>query len=654
MKFLLYLFTASLILHAAIAQTINRPVFPQQAVNRIRATPPGMNTPAAMEEPPMRAGSRTGVFQLLQKEAAFVIPDPLNGHPENRLPADTILVGDVPNDTLLITGTWNHQGPIWVFNDGVLIFYHANVINQGDLVVWGNGTVLSDSSSLTFPQQYFYERGIIAVQHAYIHLQNTAFNYSGLSHNLVIGDSSLVELVNIHQNDWTTCGLFGHGSLYMNGCNLGGEFILSDSSNSSFVHADTLILWHQFPSASVINYAFPPGDSVFNYVFNPFIPGISGIGYHAFADSCHMVMWALMPVNGSDVTISNSTIRAIGAWFTQGDSVSVTGVLNNSSYTNYVMPVTDRNLHLLNTGVQTWSFYVFDSSRVMIDSCRLGEVGCQQHSFLTSSDFLLDGSGGYFWATDTSVIIAQGVTVYSTVRSEKNGIFILANSWLPFSAPSAIGNSLLVCIQDSLAGDPVPFDGATAWMQKIDGPDSALTQSAIPVTGSAWIDPGPAGSWMDFGLYSLFYQPAGGPGWVPIVLDSITEVHQNILGVWNTNGLPAGVYFLCLLVKNNLNDSVEAIRPVILSPSPVYVSENAGHSSLFVFPNPAHDQLYILHDHQQPLRLDLFNSAGSPVWRQELPNNFTTVPLQGLAGGNYFYQLNAGMKCLKAGFLIKE
>lgn len=654
MKLLSFLLAATLIMPGAIAQSISRPAFPQQALNRIQATPSSGFTSAKTQKPVIQRRIQIGAFQLLQKSAAFDIPDLEDTHQEKLLPADTVMVGDVPNDTLVITGTWNHQGPIWVFNDGVLIFYQANVINQGDLIVWGNGIVLADSSSLTFPQQYFYERGIIAVQHAYIHLQNSAFNYSGLSHNLVIGDSALVELVNIHQNDWTTCGLFGHGSLYMNGCNLGGEYILSESSNSAFVNVDTLILWHQFPSSSVINYAFPPGDSVFNYVFNSFIPGISGIGYSTFADSCHTVMWALMPVNGSDVTISNSTIRAIGAWYTQGDSVSVTGVFNNSSYTNYVMPVTDRNLHLLNTSVQTWSFYVFDSSRVMIDSCQLGEIGCQQQSYVSSSDFLLDGSGGYFWATDTSVIIAQQVTVYSTVRSERNGIFILANSWLPFAAPSAIGNSLVVCLQDSLAADPVPYDGAIAWMQKINGPDSAFTLSTIPVTGSAWIDQGPLGSWMDFGHYSLYYQPAGGPGWIPIVLDSITEVHQNVLGVWNTNGLLAGVYFLRLLIKNNLNDSVEVIRPVILSPSPVYVDEAEDISFFSVYPNPAHDRLYIHHEHQETLQLSVYNSGGGLVLKQELLKGPSAVPIQGLARGNYFYQLNNGLNCVKAGRFIKD
>ena len=181
---------------------------------------------------------------------------------------DTVYVGDVPNDTLIITGNYTHTGPIFVFNDGVLIFHNATVIDTGDIYVFGHGRLFADSSSLTFPQQYFYERGLLAVQNGYIKIENCSFNYSGFSHNLVIADSAEVIMNTIHQNDWTTCGLFGSPSLTINRCNLGGEYILTDQCTTSFKNVDTLILWHQFPDTAVVNYSFPAGDTVYSYIFN--------------------------------------------------------------------------------------------------------------------------------------------------------------------------------------------------------------------------------------------------------------------------------------------------------------------------------------------------------------------------------------------------
>src|ERR1700741_1032926 len=205
---------------------------------------------------------------------------------------DTIFVGVVPNDTLVITGNWTHSGPILVLSDGVLIFKNATVIDSGDIYVFQQGKLLADSSSLTFPQQYFYQRGIIAVQNATVMINQCSFNYSGLSHNLVIGGNATVVMNAVHQNDWTTCGLFGKPTLWMNDVNLAGEYILSDSSTSVFHNTDTLLLWHQFPDTAVVNFAFPNGDTVYNYNFNNTVPGIDGIEYSGNADSCHNVMWA--------------------------------------------------------------------------------------------------------------------------------------------------------------------------------------------------------------------------------------------------------------------------------------------------------------------------------------------------------------------------
>ncbi len=502
---------------------------------------------------------------------------------------DTVFVGAVPHDTLIITGQYVHTGPIFVFNNGVLIIRNASVTEYGDVYVFQTGKVIADSSSLTFPQQYFYQRSFIVVQHGSAYFNSCSFNYSGMSHNLVIGDSGLVSMNNIHQRDWTTAGLFGSASIQIHGLNLGGEYILSDKCNASFNHVDTLLLWHQLPNTAVVNYSFPQGDTVPHYVFNNTTAGVAGINYHVNADTCYNVWWALMPVNGSNITLSNSNIRAVGAWFQHRDSVSVTGLVDNTFYSNTVLPLSDRHLHLMNCNVQTWSLYAFDSSHVNISGCTLGEVGTQQHAQILSQQFLLDGSGGYFWATDTSTIFASNTTVYSTARSERNGIFVLSYSTLPFQGPSSIGSSLLVSVQNSLAADPIPYDGSIAWMENIESPSTAHSDSLISIRGSAWIDQGPQGSWMDFTSYSMYYQRQGAVSWTKNVRDSLVEIRHSELAKWNTAGLSPGTYILRLLVKNTLGDSVEDFKNVtVLAGTTIGINENpVDNLSAKFFPNPA-------------------------------------------------------------------
>ena len=567
--------------------------------------------------------------------------------------SDTIIVGAQINDTLVITGNFTHTGPIMVFNNGVLIFNQATVVDTGEIYVFGNGKLFADSTAFTFPQQYFYQRSLIVAQQGFVQIMNSSFNYSGMSHNLYLADSAIIELTNIHQNDFTTCGLYGNARIDINGCNLTGEYILTENCRATFKNADTLILWHHFPDTAVVNYSFPPGDTVYNYVCNNSTPGVNGIGYQVSADSCNNVMWAIMPVNGSDITISNSNLRLIGCWFERGDVASVSGIFNNSNYNNYTAPLSDRNLHLINTDVQTWSFYVFDSSQVDIDSCQLGEVGTQQNSLVNANNLLLDGSGGYFWATDSSGILAMGTTIYTTARSEKNGIFILAYGWQPFLAPTALGNSLMVCVQSTLGQDPVPYDGAVAWMQNISSPDTAIVNTLVPINGSAWIDQGPLGGWMDFDDYSLYWS-TNTSNWIPIVTNVTNEIHNNgLLGSWNTNGFTTGNYFLRLVIRNNLGDSLEAIKPVYLKQL-VSVYELSSEQKLSIYPNPAQDNISSEMNgitKNCECIVEVLNTTGCKVSTKTIINsvNRFNIDVSNLQQGLYFVLIKT-----KSGFLQKS
>lgn len=610
--------------------------FPQAEVNSL--TQKALAAPKSLQSvQPARAPSGSSLVPVMKKIGE------LKSKPAGKMfsPAwlqvgDTIIVGATPNDTLKITGNWTHEGPILVLGDGVLIFKNATVIDTGDIYVFQNGSLFADSSSLTFPQQYFYQRSLIAAGSASVQITNSSFNYSGLSHNLVIADSATVSMSQITQNDWTTCGLFGKPAFNLDGCNLSGEYILIDSCSADFRHADSLILWHHIPGGASVNSAFPPGDSVYNYAFNNTLAGVSGIRYDVTADSCHTVWWALMPENNSNVVISNSTLRLIGAWFRYNDTVTVSGLSNNSSYANFTAPLADRNLQLINTDVQTWSLYVFDNSHIDLFTDTVGEVGTQQKATVTQANpFLLDGSGGYYWCTDSSGIISFGATVYSYVRSEKNGLFIYAYGWSPFTAPQAIGKSMMVCIQCYSAADPVYYDAATAWMNKLDGPDTASINAIVPVTGSAWIDRAGVNSWPDFQSYSLYYQQSGDTTWSLIVKDSMAEQYHANLGNWSTAGLSTGDYNLRLVVKTNYGDSVDAVMPVHLLPGSTSLGRDA-EQAFRLFPNPTRGTFLVEGSERQPLRIEVYNALGALVQQAQ---GGAPVDVSHLDGGIYFVKV---------------
>ncbi|HMT27933.1 MAG TPA: T9SS type A sorting domain-containing protein, partial [Bacteroidia bacterium] len=341
------------------------------------------------------------------------------------------------------------------------------------------------------------------------------------------------------------------------------------------------------------NMTFPPAGNVAADTLNSSTPGVSGINYTVQVNNATDVMWALMPVNGSDVTITGSAIRAIGLWFTEGDTVNVSGLVNNSTYASFAAPLNDRILQLNNCSVQTWSLYVFDTSSINITGCIVGEVGNMGTSFVTATGVLCDGSGGYYWATDTSFSIAVSSTVFTNVRSQGNAIFVFGYGSVNGGA-SAIANSVMIVTQSNLPQDPIPYEHAIAWLVNINPLAVSYVNSTVNVSGSAWIDQGPLGSFMDFGSYDLWYSTSLNPNnWIPISAGNTSEVRNNVLAQWNTAGLSPGGYNLRLNTFNNLGDSIDAVKQVTLLPSVVGLVENTDENVSVVYPNPSNGNVEI-------------------------------------------------------------
>lgn len=500
---------------------------------------------------------------------------------------DTAFVGVVPHDTLVVTGNWTCNGPIYVFNDGVLIFDHATATVLGDIYVWGHGSLIADSTAFHIPQAWFYQRSVMAIDSSTLTMNNCSFEFSGMSHNFIFQGNTVANLNHIYQNDWTTAGLWGTPTVNINDCNLMGEYIISGNSQFHVSNSDTLLLWQNYSDSAVINTSYPPGALVNSYTVNEQQPGIDGVGYNVQLDTCTNLWWGLMPVNGSDVTINNSIIRAIGCWFVNGDSVTASGLVNNSVYSNFTAPLQDRNLHFNNCNVQTWSLYVFDTSYLHITGCILGEVGTQFKSFCLAENFLMDGSGGYFWSTDTSFIVSSLSSAMSIVRSERNGIFVFGYGTCNSNPPTAIGSSVMIVAQSSLPQDPIAEEHAVAWYANINGPASSYTNTNVAINGTAFIDQGPLGSWMDFYAYSLYYRKVGDVIWNPIVIDSTIEIRHAALANWNTIGLTQGNYELKLTLINNLGDSVDAQKGILLQPGILGIDAQEKDNSFVIYPNPA-------------------------------------------------------------------
>lgn len=601
--------------------------------------------------------SVSGMLQAISKNN--ILRNGFLYSPDTVSVGDTLVVGYTLNDTLRISGNWTHVGPVIVLGNGVLIFTNATVTLVGDIIVLGYGKIFSNSSSFFIPQQYWYQRSILVVQNGYLNIAGTTFNYGGYPHGFTATDSAKVFLTNITNNDYTTTGISKNASITINGNNLTGEFIISDRTFLSLKHVANALLWHQFPDTAVINHTFPNGSTVNTYLFNKNTPGVRGIEYTVKVDTSTNIQWAMMPTNGSDITISNSTIRSIGVWFEGKDTSNVSGLVNNSNYSNFTAPLPDRNLHFINTSVQTWSIYLFDTTVVNVSGCILGEVGSFGRSKFQGTNYFVDGSGGYCFASDTSFMMNGFSSVSSNVRSERSAIDMFAYSTQSNGVATAIGTSVLIVVQSTLTQDPVPYEKSCVWLANIMQPSSAYVDSTVSVVGSAWIDKTSISPWMDFGKSRVWFRITGATTWSAVNNFNTVEIRNNTLAVWNTHGLVPGSYDLRLVLFDNWGDSVEAIKSVNLLPAIlVHTEELTSESSISIFPNPCNGKFTVESLQLKVQDLQIQNVLGEIIYTMSPSlrgsGGGISVDLSGQPGGVYLLRLRTDDQFLTKKIVIRH
>ena len=348
------LFHSVLFFFSSIFLLYSIDVFPQNisesAKQQIRKTCEYFSNQAALKLPydfnQKPSSILTGVGQILQKQSEYFSAKQFVRIQKN---FDTLIV----SDTLFITGSWFHEGPIFIVQSGFLKFQNANATILGNIYVWGeNARLEADSSYLFIPQQYFYQRLLFAGLNAQIKYSNSTIDHSGLSHNIIVTDSAKIELINITNIGFTTNSLSGNAAYVIDTINQAGEFIITDNTNLDFQNANTVLLWHHIPENASFQYAFPSGISAVNYFMDETVSGVSGIAYSISLIECADVMWGIMPERNTTVEISNSEIRAIGLWFKGADTIQVNGLVNNSQYSDFTPTLSDRNLRFINSSVR--------------------------------------------------------------------------------------------------------------------------------------------------------------------------------------------------------------------------------------------------------------------------------------------------------------
>ncbi len=621
------------------AQTLfNGQPFPQQQVNQAIQKAweqKEKSVSCAGSQTQTGAASPSGIYQLLQQKG--------NTPPSTLKSQGILYIGNTPNDTLVVTGAWQNDGPVFVINDGVLIFNNAQANIAGFLLVGGTGKIIATNSSFFFPQQYFYEWGLEAVEHGQMYMRNCTLDFNNMAHTINVADSATLIQQNVFFTDnTTTTGLNNKATYIVDSANLVGEIVATDSIHLILQNVDTVIVWHQVRGGQGLTWTFPNGINLQHYAIGPDSPGVSGIQYAVEADNIKHFNWALMPENGSNVNISNSTIRSIGVLFSGTDTADVQGLVDNSTYTTSPTFFTDRTFTLTNCSVETWGIYPGDTSTVNITSCIVGEIGSGGMAQTNCTNLFADGSGGYVWANSKAFLSSSGCGLKCPIRAEQSGFAFSAFNSITAATGYAIDSAILIMVQTPTISPPVAYDGSDVWVGML-APQAANAGDTVVLSGSAYILRGPTSHLMSFSSYYMAYQAPGSNSFTIIGDTSATPVTQGTLVNWPTAGLAPGQYNLILIIKDNYGDSVTVNSAITLQPIGTAIT-NIQNGDVNVYPNPAGNRLTITGNRIAVNKITLVNMLGQTVFnyntvagdKEPFNIDITTLPT-----GIYLYRITS-------------
>lgn len=617
--------------------------------------PMDLNSIQSIDFVPSDNSMNSGVTQYFKNwnEAQINIYKEKIAHRSPSKNIDTLIIGETANDSVVITGTWVHNGPIFIIGDGKLVLNNANATILGDIWVWGNtAALISNNSTLYIPQQYFYQRSLVAAGNGRIRLTNTHMDFSGLSHNFVVTDSAQFILKNVTKNGFATNGLSKRGEIHIDSTNVAGEFICTDQIKVSFHKAHTVLLWHHIPNGGILNHTFPAPDTVLSYQFSDALPGVQNIGYSIQVDTCTDVMWALMPASGSNTTVSNATLRAIGVWFETPGVIPISGLINNSTYSDFTPSMSDKTLHLTNCFVKTWSLYTFKQSEIQLTGSIVGEIGSMGKSKITGQNIMIDGSGGYTWANDTSSVICVSSTAVNDFRATRNSIAIFAYSSLLNGVAMATDQAILIVNQSSLPELPIAYDLSCVWYNNIESPSSGYQHSVISIIGSSYIEKSATSPLMGFSWYQLLYKKSSDTTWIPITNRIYSLKKDTVIAEWNTSAVSPNSYQLKLVLCDNTIDSnkVEAIKAINILPEIVDISTTSFDKNSFFF--DATSNSIIVSENFKDQMLSLYSVEGKLLFQEIIEQ--TTVPLPKFSNGTYIALIKTPQDFLRLKFIISH
>lgn len=553
-----------------------------------------------------------------------------------------------PNEVVTIEGDYFLDGNITIVNNGILKLNQANFRINGDIFIMGNGELQVHGGTFTVNQEYIYEHDAVIVQGGTLTLTDVDFHSNTQSWSIALTDSAEYILKNSRISDgFITAALMGKSRSIIRDSELPGEFLCMGENYLEFQGCDQILVWIVLPDTAVVDISLPDDSLLVNFQFSEDNSNITNVPYSITIDSCTNVLWGLISESGSDATFYNTDFRTVGLYFMRSDSIAVTNITNESFHSDDIIHVSDRNLHLINCNVHTWSFYTAKNSNISINNCIFGELIAMDSSRAFVNNSVCDGSGGYLGAFQYSSILVVGSLIRSQVISREFGTLLGVYSAFTGSEIDSDESSVMLIANTAIFTEPEAHDSALIFEFQV-YPFEGEINTELPVTGTMRIIAGPLNP-IKFHGYQIKYRHEEELEWLDMGEFHAQPVVQDTLTVWYTTGLAPGGYDLLAELHHSFGDSIaigsyarleekeEVISCVFSTQSNPVLKQN--------FPNPFNATTVIpitlfKPSHVKLIVYDICGRKISELINEELGvgDHHIKFNANDLSGGLYFYR----------------
>jgi hypothetical protein len=552
-------------------------------------------------------------------------------------------VVDVSNSAFTVSGNIGTAGNSDVTLKGTLDL-------NCSLSAIGNSYFKIDSANVNCHMSFVHQYNLVTLDSGHLDIRNTQFNtWNGKYGGGFLHNSSFTQFNNTYTNTIgmsMTVSVSNNASFTASYCTGGLELIIEDAATIDLDHSDIILPWFNFKNGDVATLdfpptlpVFPPSSNVVQYDFPGSLPGVSGVDYNVSIDSCNTVYWALLVHNGSNVTVSNDSLLAVGLFYYGNATETLDGFNNNQVYTSFTPDLSDRNLSIQNSNIFAWNFYTADTSTIIVKNCNFGEILTFGHGRAEIYNSSCDGTGGFFGSNENSSVYARNANFfrlypgYELILNNGNSNMELELSEVTGSI--MLNNDAQLLLNNTThSGSIVVNQSAYELVVFIDSINPFSADTIIGISGSLRDVKGPTCP-KSITRYVMSYSTADSLNITQIADTSCSPSISNaLIRNWNTSGLTSGNYILWLQVYVDDSLTCTATRPFTVSGSVGNENFYTDDKLVKIFPNPSGDKINIEFYKPAPGNyfIVLFDMEGKEILRAQQKN---FIDVSWIKAGNY-------------------